>query len=222
MCADTIGSACSLGWPFPMQIYLLLRCTSKTVQDRRRVSLTVDCGTKVFRKLQQSALFALFAAFLPLTYLGPSLGNWHINEIKILCKSVPWLLFLLAVLAQYAGGAQVLCNDTVSVCLSVPSCTASAACGRFAAVVPAEGTIDCCTAPLQQARPPFDSHPQQHGGQRQMQALSCLILIHNCDCDSDDAATATQLRRPCDDRATCWYCDCDVNATKPVSHPVTS
>ena len=40
-------------------------------------------------------------------------------------------------------------------------------------------------------------------------------------CDSD--ATATTLRRPCDDLATCCRdYDCDVTATKPVSHPVTS
>jgi len=88
-----------------------------------------------------------------------------------------------------------------SVCLSVPSCTASAACGGFAAVGPAEGTIDCCTAPLQQVRPRFDSYPQQHGAQQQMRALSCLVLIHNRDCDSDDSvackATATTLWRPC-------------------------
>ena len=68
--------------------------------------------------------FCTLSAFCPHLFQAGSLGNQHINEIKILYKSVPWLLFLLAVLAQHAGGTQVLCNDRVSVCLSVPSCTA--------------------------------------------------------------------------------------------------
>jgi len=33
-------------------------------------------------------------------------------------------------------------------------------------------SIDCCTARLQQARPPFDPYPQQHGGQQQMRAVT--------------------------------------------------
>ena len=58
-------------------------------------------------------------------------------------------------------------------------------------------------------------------------------VVHNCDCDatvmwlrmrinSDDVVTAMLIRRPCDDPATCCDCDCDVTATKPVNHRVTS
>jgi len=35
-------------------------------------------------------------------------------------------------------------------------------------------SIDCCTAHLQQARPPFDLYPHQSGSQQQMRAVSCL------------------------------------------------
>ena len=35
-------------------------------------------------------------------------------------------------------------------------------------------SIDCCMALLQQARSPSDPYPQQHGGQQQMRAVSCL------------------------------------------------
>jgi len=35
-------------------------------------------------------------------------------------------------------------------------------------------SIDCCTARLLQARPPFDPHPQQHGSQQQLRAVSRL------------------------------------------------
>ena len=64
-----------------------------------------------------------------------------------------------------------LCNDTVSLCLSVPSCAAAVCCRgpRGQAT-----STDCCTARPQQARPPFDPHPQQHGGQQQMRSVSCL------------------------------------------------
>jgi len=54
-----------------------------------------------------------------------------------------------------------------SACLSYLSTAAEAAVG------PAMGlSIDCCTARLQQARPPFDPYPQQHGGQQLMRAVS--------------------------------------------------
>jgi len=32
-------------------------------------------------------------------------------------------------------------------------------------------SIDCCTARQQQAWPPFDPYPQQHGAQQQMRAV---------------------------------------------------
>jgi len=67
---------------------------------------------------------------------------------------------------QYTTGESVF----PSACLS--HSPAAAACGGFAAVGRTT-SIDRCTARLQQARPPFDHQPQQHGGQQQMRAVSC-------------------------------------------------
>ena len=70
---------------------------------------------------------------------------------------------------------QGLCNDTVSICLAVPSCAAAAVCGGFAAVGPAGRRYQsCCTARPQQTYPLFDPCPQQHGTQQQTRAVWCL------------------------------------------------
>ena len=67
---------------------------------------------------------------------------------------------------QYTTGGSVF----PSACLS--HSPAAAACGGFAAVGRTT-SIDCGTARRQQARPPFDHQPHQHGGQQQMRAVSC-------------------------------------------------
>ena len=71
-----------------------------------------------------------------------------------------------------------LCNDVTiqcpSICLPVPSCSRSVqrvcCCGPHGHAV----SIDCCTAHLRQAWPPFSPYPQQCGGQQQMREVSCL------------------------------------------------
>ena len=65
-----------------------------------------------------------------------------------------------------------------------PICATAVACGGFAAESSGQAiSIDHCTARLQQARPPFDPYPQQHGSQQQMRAVSCLQQHKNLNTD---------------------------------------
>ena len=52
-------------------------------------------------------------------------------------------------------------------------------CGRHGQAI----SIDCCTARLQQARPPCDPYPRQHGAQQQMRAVTCLQRRSKLDTD---------------------------------------
>ena len=58
----------------------------------------------------------------------------------------------------------------LSVCLSHLAPRGVCCCGPRGQAI----SIDCCTARLQQARPPVDPYPPQHGGQQQMRAVSSL------------------------------------------------
>ena len=98
---------------------------------------------------------------------------------------------------------QGLCNDTVSVwlsvCLSVCVSVRPSVCPSVCPILRRSHgvrriccwglcrqtiSIDCCTAHLQQARPPFDPYPEQHGAQQQMRAVSRLQRRRKLETDS--------------------------------------